>query len=414
MATTNKANASKSSHIDPKKLKAVNKAIEAINSKLEKRHEEPAVTLYGADTNANIDVIHEPTGSIALDYITGGGLARGRVHEFYGPEGSGKTSVALQAVAQIQRKGGVAAFIDVEHALNPQQATKLGVDMSSLILSQPSYGEQALDIMIALIESNVVDIIILDSVAALVPKAELDGDIADRQIGPAAAMMSKALRIMIAAASKNGTIVVFINQVRDAIGSYGSPEVTPGGKALKFYCSVRVRISKGQAITDSKTKQAIGQKVFLRCKKNKVGRPFLNAETEFYFNSGMDAAYDIAAYGTSPAIGVIKKSGRNYIGLDGQPLMWNGQPITKKETLAQALHSKKSGLLEMFYQPTVEAMQRSLQEALDGEPDEDDEEDAEDVDQLMDALDGTPDTIEEEETEDAQEFEETEEDDTED
>lgn len=374
--------------VNQNKEKAVKNALAA----MQKKYGKETINVYGDSGNA-IDVIHEPTGSIAFDYITGGGLARGRVHEFYGPEGSGKTSVALQAVAEMQKKGGVAAFIDVEHALDPKQAARLGVDVNSLILSQPTYAEQALDIMEDLINSNVVDIIILDSVAALVPKAELEGSMEDNQVGLIARVMGKALRKITGAASKTGTIVVFINQVRDAVGvMYGNPEVTPGGKALKFYCSIRIRVSKGKQIVDKKTKQPIGQHVFLKCKKNKVGMPYLDAETDFYFLHGMDAAYDIATYGAQ--FDVIGKKGRTYVLPDGEPIMYNGEPVTNKDTLAEALHDRKTGLIDVFYKPTLEAMDTYTRTALEETEEDEENEDADDLDDIMDALDSDDETSE--------------------
>lgn len=372
--------------VNQNKEKAVKNALAA----MQKKYGKETINVYG-DSGNTIDVIHEPTGSIAFDYITGGGLARGRVHEFYGPEGSGKTSVALQAVAEMQKKGGVAAFIDVEHALDPKQAARLGVDVNSLILSQPTYAEQALDIMEDLINSNVVDIIILDSVAALVPKAELEGSMEDNQVGLIARVMGKALRKITGAASKTGTIVVFINQVRDAVGvMYGNPEVTPGGKALKFYCSIRIRVSKGKQIVDKKTKQPIGQHVFLKCKKNKVGMPYLDAETDFYFLHGMDAAYDIATYGAQ--FDVIGKKGRTYILPNGEPIMYKGEPVTNKDALAEALHDRNTGLIDVFYKPTLEAMDAYTRTALEETQEDEEDEDTDDLDDIMGALDGDEET----------------------
>ena len=372
--------------VNQNKEKAVKNALAA----MQKKYGKETINVYG-DSGNTIDVIHEPTGSIAFDYITGGGLARGRVHEFYGPEGSGKTSVALQAVAEMQKKGGVAAFIDVEHALDPKQAARLGVDVNSLILSQPTYAEQALDIMEDLINSNVVDIIILDSVAALVPKAELEGSMEDNQVGLIARVMGKALRKITGAASKTGTIVVFINQVRDAVGvMYGNPEVTPGGKALKFYCSIRIRVSKGKQIVDKKTKQPIGQHVFLKCKKNKVGMPYLDAETDFYFLHGMDAAYDIATYGAQ--FDVIGKKGRPDILPTGEPIMYKGEPVTNKDALAEALHDRSTGLIDVFYKPTLEAMDAYTRTALEETQEDEEDEDTDDLDDLMGALDGDEET----------------------
>lgn len=339
--------------------RALTRALTAINTEFG-----PA-TVMELGNNTHMSVRHASTGSLAFDYITGGGLAYGRIHEIYGPEGSGKTSVCLQAAANIQKMGGVVAFIDVEHALDPLQAARLGVDVKKLIVSQPSYAEQALDIMGALINSGAIDMIILDSVAALAPKAEIEGSMEDLQVGAIARIMGKALRKMTGLANQTDTIVVFINQVRDAVGQmYGNPEVTPGGKALKFYSSVRIRVGKkGQPIVSKETKKPIGQHVSLICKKNKVGTPYLTAETDFYFRGGMDSGVDLATYG--PQFDIITKEGGAYCGPGGVVLEYHGEPIKNKEVLKEALHDKKAGLQELLYQPTLDAMEADIEEAFD-------------------------------------------------
>lgn len=324
---------------------------------------------FGADSistlcNMDMNVEHVSTGSLAFDYISGGGLARGRIHEFFGPESSGKTSVALQTIATVQRNGGVAAFIDMEHALDPQQAARLGVNVQKLLVSQPEYAEQALDMMAALISSGAVDIVVLDSVAALTPKSEVAGDMEHIEVGAIARILGKGLRKITGLASQTNTIVVFINQVREAVGvmhGYGPNEVTPGGKSLKFYSSIRVRVSKGKALTVKD--QPVGQHVYLKCVKNKVGIPFLTAETDFYFRGGMDLGYDIMTYGTK--FGIIEKIGGNYCKPDGTPIEYNGANVRNKETLAAALHDKSTGLQELFYQPVLDAMNKQTQDAFE-------------------------------------------------
>lgn len=359
-------NVAQATQTDPKaKKRALDNALNLINKQF------GPMTVMRLGDNNHMDVQHVSTDSLSFDYITGGGLARGRIHEFYGPEGSGKTSVALQTIATVQRQGGLAAFIDVEHALDPKQAARLGVDVKELIVSQPSYAEQALDIMGAIISSGAVDIVVLDSVAALAPKAEIEGSMEDLQVGAIARIMGKALRKLTGIANDTNTIVVFINQVRDAVGvMYGNPEVTPGGKALKFYSSVRVRVSKGkQLVKDGKP---VGQHVFLKCKKNKVGTPFLDAETDFYFRGGMDMGYDLMEYGTK--FNVISKQGGSYCGPGGEILEYHGEPIKNKETLKTALHDKSSGLQDLLYKPVLDAMQADIDAAFD-DVDETDEED---------------------------------------
>lgn len=350
------------------------KVIEKTLAEMNKQFGAGSISALG--NMGNMDVEHVSTGSLAFDYITGGGLARGRIHEFFGPEGSGKTSVALQTIATVQRNGGVAAFIDMEHALDPKQAARLGVNVQKLLVSQPDYAEQALDMMIALISSGAVDIVVLDSVAALVPKAEVEGNMEHIEVGTMARILGKGLRKITGLASQTNTIVVFINQVREAVGVlYGPNEVTPGGKSLKFYSSIRVRVSKGKVLTVKN--QPVGQHVFLKCHKNKVGVPFLNSETDFYFRGGMDLGYDIMTYGTQ--FGVINKAGGNYCKPDGTPIEYNGENVRNKDALAEALHDKSTGLQELFYQPVLDAMDKQIQDAFNDSDNSDTVESNEDL-----------------------------------
>lgn len=247
-----------------------------------------SIMKLGENKHANVNFIS--TGSLVMDNILGGGLARGRVIEFFGPESSGKTTAALVAAGNVQRDGGNVAFIDVEHALDPAQARRLGVDTDKLIFSQPSSAEQALGIVDRLCESGAVDLIILDSTAALAPEAELEGKIEDQQVGLLARVMSKSLRRITQHASSTGTVVIFINQTREKIGVfYGNPETTPGGKALKFYTSQRMRISRIGSIKDPKDKdRIIANKVEVKCVKNKVAPPFGKGTTVINFTKGID------------------------------------------------------------------------------------------------------------------------------
>ena len=284
------------------------KALDNAVAQIHRAHGKGSVMRLGERSRAPIDVI--PTGSTALDIALGiGGLPRGRVVEIYGPESSGKTTVALHAVANAQRAGGVAAFIDAEHALDPDYARKLGVDTDALLISQPDSGEQALEIADMLIRSGALDIIVIDSVAALVPRAELDGDMGDSLPGLQARLMSQALRKLTAAISRSGAIVVFINQIREKIGvMFGSPETTTGGRALKFYASVRLDIRRQDAIKQGT--ESIGVRTKVKVVKNKLAPPFREAEFDVIYGEGVSKSGTVLDAAVEQSL--VEKSGTWY------------------------------------------------------------------------------------------------------
>lgn len=285
------------------------KALEMAISQIEKNFGKGAIMRLGAGEVAEgIQVI--PTGSITLDMATGiGGYPRGRVVEIYGPESSGKTTLALNAIAQAQKTGGTAAFVDAEHALDTNYAAKLGVKVEDLLISQPDTGEQALEVAEALVRSGAVDIVVIDSVAALVPKAEIEGEMGDSLPGLQARLMSQALRKLTAAISKSLTTVIFINQIRMKIGvMFGNPETTTGGNALKFYSSMRLDIRRIDAIKDNQ--EVIGGRVRVKVVKNKVAPPFRQAEFDIYYNEGISRTGELVDIGVEK--GLIEKSGAWY------------------------------------------------------------------------------------------------------
>ena len=291
-----------------KKVETQTKDLDKVLSDIEKQFGKGSIMKLGENTHMKVDVVS--SGCLSLDIALGvGGYPRGRIVEIYGPESSGKTTFALQAIASVQKQGGRAAFIDAEHALDPVYAEKLGVDINELLLSQPDTGEQALEICDALVRSEAISIIVIDSVAALVPQAEIDGEMGDSHVGLQARLMSQALRKLSGTISKTNTIAIFINQLREKVGvMFGNPEVTPGGRALKFYSSVRLEIRRSEQIKEGA--DVIGNKTNIKVVKNKMAPPFKSCSVDIMYGEGVSREGELVDLGAEA--GVLEKAGAWY------------------------------------------------------------------------------------------------------
>ena len=336
------------------------KALDAAIAQIEKQYGRGSVMKLGDNSN-NMKVETTPTGSISLDLALGqGGLPKGRIVEIYGPESSGKTTVALHAVAEVQKLGGIAGFIDAEHALDPVYAKNIGVDIDNLYISQPDNGEQALEITETMVRSGAVDIIIVDSVAALVPKAEIDGDMGDSHVGLQARLMSQALRKLTAAISKSNCTVIFINQLREKVGiMFGNPETTTGGRALKFYSSVRMDVRRIESIKQQG--EVIGNRTRIKVVKNKIAPPFREAEFDIMFGKGISKSGDLLDVAAD--LDIVNKSGAWYA--------YNGDKIGQGRENAKLYLEQHPEMMEQ-----IEHLIREHY-GMDGEaetPDKDDEE----------------------------------------
>lgn len=322
------------------------KALDGVMAQIEKQYGKGAIMRLGQNAgDSSIEVL--PTGCLSLDLAIGvGGLPRGRIIEIYGPESSGKTTVALHCIAETQKAGGIAAFIDAEHALDPVYAKNLGVNLDELYVSQPDTGEQALDITASLVSSKAVDIIVVDSVAALTPKAEIEGDMGDSHVGLQARLMSQALRKLTAITSKSKTCIIFINQLREKVGvMFGNPEVTAGGKALKFYASVRIDVRKSDALKDADG--AYGNHTKAKIVKNKVAPPFKTAEFDIIFGKGISQASCLIDLGID--YGIVDKSGA-WFSYNGEKIAQGREKaIAYLEENTSVAEEIKNKILDKFY-----------------------------------------------------------------
>jgi recombination protein RecA len=338
------------------------KALDAAMSQIEKQFGKGSVMKLGEFKSMNVEAIS--TGALNLDIALGiGGIPKGRIIEIFGPESSGKTTLALHAVAEAQKKGGEAAFIDAEHALDPGYAKKIGVDIDNLIVSQPDTGEQALEIAEALIRSGAIDIIVVDSVAALVPKAEIDGDMGDSHIGLQARLMSQALRKLAGAINKTNAIIIFINQLREKVGvMFGNPETTPGGRALKFYASVRMDIRRVENIKQDGA--VVGSRTRVKVVKNKVAPPFREAEFDIVYGKGISKEGSILDLAVE--LNIIEKSGSWF--------SYNGERIGQGRENIKNYLSANPKLMEELEKKIRDNFSKAFENALvDGETDEEEE-----------------------------------------
>ena len=345
------------------------KALETALSQIEKQFGKGSVMKLGDYKAMEIEAI--PTGALSLDMALGiGGLPRGRIIEIYGPESSGKTTLALHVVAEAQKEGGEAAFIDAEHALDPVYAKKLGVDIDNLIVSQPDTGEQALEITESLVRSGALDVIVVDSVAALVPKAEIDGDMGDSHMGLQARLMSQALRKLAGAINKSKTVLIFINQLREKIGvMFGNPETTTGGRALKFYASVRMDIRKTEMMKQDG--QVIGNRVRVKVIKNKVAPPFREAEFDVLYGKGISKVGNILDMAVN--LDIVEKSGAWF--------SYNGQRISQGRENAKRYLEEHPDIMDEIEKKVRDNFAKAFEQSLGEELPSDDEEDTEPIDE---------------------------------
>ena len=345
------------------------KALDVALSQIEKQFGKGSVMRLGDYKAMEIESI--PTGSLSLDIALGiGGLPRGRIVEIYGPESSGKTTLALSVIAEAQKLGGEAAFIDAEHALDPVHAKKLGVDIDNLIVSQPDTGEQALEITESLVRSGAIDVVVVDSVAALVPKAEIDGDMGDSHMGLQARLMSQALRKLAGAINKSKTVLIFINQLREKVGvMFGNPETTTGGRALKFYASVRMDIRKTEMMKQDG--QVIGNRVRVKVIKNKVAPPFREAEFDVLYGKGISKVGNILDMAVN--LDIVEKSGAWF--------SYNGQRISQGRENAKRYLEEHPDIMDEIEKKVRDNFAKAFEQSLGEELPSDDEEDTEPIDE---------------------------------